>query len=106
MKTSNNNSALENENDQKIMKEFEIMKMLDHPNVLKAIDIIYDDKNHPSILFEECSTNLHQAIQNKIFSKVQIVSSIYQIADGMKYIHSRKINHLNLKPTNILISKD
>ena len=35
------------------MNEFEIMKMLDHPNVLKAVDIIYDDKKVPSILYEK-----------------------------------------------------
>ena len=26
------------------MNEFEVMKILDHPNVLKAVDIIYDDQ--------------------------------------------------------------
>mgnify|MGYP001063004474 CR=1 FL=1 len=57
-------------------------------------------------MLEECPNDLNQVIQNKIFSKVQLVSSIYQIAEGMKYIHSQKINHLNLKPTNILISED
>ena len=48
--------------------EFEITKMLDHPNILKAVDIIYDDKKSPSILFEECSMNLLDAIQNIFFS--------------------------------------
>ena len=48
------------------------MKILDHPNVLKAVDIIYDDKNHPSIIFDKISTNLNQAIQNKILFKSNI----------------------------------
>ncbi len=103
---NNNKFTLEVKNNQKIKNEFEIMKMLDHPNVLKAVDIIYDDKKVPSILYEKCSTDLKHAIQNKIFSKVQLVYSIFQIAEGMKYIHSRKIIHLNLNPTNILISED
>ena len=66
-KTNNNNSSLEDQNDQKTMNEFAIMKMLDHSNILKAVDIIYDDEKHPSILFEECSTNLNQVIQNYFF---------------------------------------
>ena len=88
------------------MNEFEIMKMLDHPNVLKAVDIIYNDTKVPSILYEKCPTDLNQAIQTKTFSKVQLVYSIFEIAEGMKYIHSHKIIHLNLKPRSILISED
>lgn len=41
-----------------------------------------------------------------MFSKVQLAYSIYQIADRMKYIHSQKVVHLNLKPTNIFILED
>ena len=80
--------------------------MLDHQNIIKLRDINYNDKKIPSILFEECPTNLSHAIQNKMLSNVQIVYSIFQITEGMKYIHSMNIIHLNLKPKNILISDD
>ena len=93
---SNQKNASSNDN-QKIMNEFEILKMLDHPNDFKKV---------PSILYEECPTDLNQVIRNKIFSKVQLVYSIFHIAEGMKYIHSCKIVHSYLKPTNILISDD
>lgn len=32
--------------------------------------------------------------------------AIYQIVEGMKFVHSKNIIHLNLKPTKILISED
>lgn len=41
-----------------------------------------------------------------MFSKAQQTFSIYQIAEGMKYIHSQRVVHQNLKPSNILISED
>ena len=41
-----------------------------------------------------------------MLTNVQIVCAIYQIVEGMKYIHFRKIIHRDLKPSNILISAD
>ena len=40
------------------------------------------------------------------FSNTETVKVIYQIAEGMKYIHSKKVIHRDLKPTNILLSSD
>ena len=41
-----------------------------------------------------------------MLTNVQIVCAIYQIVEGMKYIHFRKIIHRDLKPSNILIAAD
>lgn len=89
------------------MNEYEIMNMLDHPNILKTYGFfLSDEKLPPSILLEYCPMNLEKAVKEKILTKVQIVFYIYQIAEGMKYIHSQKVIHRDLKPSNILISKD
>lgn len=96
-----------NSNIQYLIDEFKIMTTLSHPNILKAYGIyINDEMNPPSILLEYCPMSLEQAIKKKQLSKVQIAFSVYQIAEGMKYIHSKNILHKNLKPSNILISED
>ena len=59
-----------------------------------------------AILVEYCPMNLNDAIKNKTFSKVQRVCSIYEIASGMKLLHLNRIIHRNIKPSNILISKN
>ena len=100
-----NNSNFKNL--QNFIQEYEIMNMLDHPNVLEAFGIFMSNKNiPPSILLEYCPTNLQKAIEDKSLTREEIVEIIYQIAEGMKYIHMKKIIHRDLKPTNILIASD
>ena len=92
---------------QGLIDKYKIMRMLTHQNIHKVYDIFIDyPKFGPSILFEYCPTNLEDSIKNKKLSKVQQVFNIYQIAEGMKYIHSCKIVHQNLNPSNILISEN
>ena len=92
---------------QKFFQEYELMHLLSHPNIVKTFGIFLSDETHPpSILLEFCPTNLDQKIKNEKLSKVDIVLIIYQIVEGMKYVHSQKVIHRDLKPTNILFGKD
>ena len=89
------------------IREYELMSMLDHPNILKAYGFFFsDNKIPPSILLEYIPCNLNDAIINKTLRKPQIVFVIYQIAEGLKYIHFRKIIHCDVKPSNILINSN
>lgn len=92
---------------QHFIGEYEIINMLHHPNIIKTFGIHMSSISiPPTILLEYCPTNLQTAIEDKKFSNEQIVESIYQIAEGMKYIHFKNIIHRDLKPTNILIASD
>ena len=101
-----NDENITPENIQRQMDEFKIMLMLKHPNILKTYGQFIDDqKQKLSILLEYCPIDLEKVVQNKMLSKVQQVYFIYQIAKGMKYVHSQNIIHHNLKPSNILLSE-
>lgn len=86
----------------RFLQEYEIINMLNHPNIVKAFGIFIDKKN-PSFLLEFYPMNLKKAIINRNLSNIQIVFIIYQIIEGMKYLHFTKIIHRDLKPSNILI---
>lgn len=49
---------------------------------------------------------LESMIQNNELTEKQKNKIAVEIVLGMKFIHSRNLVHSNLKPSNILISKD
>ena len=92
---------------QDFIKEYEIMSQPLHPNIVEVIGIFPGNKKYPpSIMLEYCPINLEKAIKESILSKEEIVKIIYQIIEGMKYIHMKTIIHGRLNPTNILITSD
>ena len=87
-----------------LVNEYETMNILNHPSILKVYGIFFgNEEEPPSILLDYCPTNLENEIIKKSLSKVQKVCFIYQIANGMKYIHLNQIIHRDLKPSDILI---
>ena len=92
---------------QQFLQEYELLCSLDHPNIVKTFGIFLSSQKHPpSILLEFCPLNLEEAIKMKKLNDIDLVLSIVQIVEGMKYVHFRKIIHRDLKPTNILIASD
>lgn len=49
---------------------------------------------------------MERCIKDKKLSKVNASFAIYQIAEGMKFIHFNRIIHCDIKPSNILVSSD
>ena len=96
-----------NNNLKQFIGEYEIINLLQHPNIVKAYGIFLSNSTHPpSILLEYLPTNLEKSIEDKKLTHIQIVIIIFQIVEGMKYVHFHKVIHRDLKPTNILIGND
>ena len=86
----------------RLMMEYEMLNMLNHPNIVKTFGFFYGNEKHPpSILLEYCPTNLKKNV--KKLTNTQRVLIIFQISDAMKKVHSMNIIHRDLKPENILL---
>ena len=115
-KTSKNYRAVKVLNKAKVKKyddpnnllaEIEILKKIDHPNIMKIYEFYQDSKNYYIIMELIKGKELFDYIgeeENK-FSEVEIASIMKQILGAVTYAHNNKIVHRDLKPENILVVK-
>ena len=96
---------------QKYLKnEIEIMKELNHPNIIRLYDLLKTN-THYYFIMEYCNggplSNLlsdYKLKYGRPFSQEIIQHFMRQIVEGLKYIHSFKIIHRDIKLDNILVN--
>ena len=101
---------IENSQYMKYLKnEINILKMLNHPNIVKYDDI-KKSKNHFYIIMEYCNGGelskilaKYQEKYDKPFSQEIVQYLMRQIIDAFKYMHERDIMHRDIKLENILL---
>lgn len=95
---------LQSGEEKKLDKEIEILKKLDHPNILKIYEFYFDSKNY-YIITEYCKGGELFDKINELgtFSEKLAASILKQILQGIAYCHSNGVVHRDLKPENILI---
>ena len=104
MKIINKSSTCSEADDKEIFNEINILRTLDHPNILKIFEF-YSNKESYSIVTELCSGGeLFQEIVDKgPFNENYSAFVMFQILSAINYCHNMKIIHRDLKPENILI---
>ena len=92
--------------------EIDILKTIDHPNIIKLIDV-QETLQHCFIVTEYCNGgNLsfclekYQQKHKKAFPEEIVQHIMRQIMDATCYLHERKILHRDLKSDNVLINYD
>ena len=92
------------------IREITILKNYHHPNIVKFIDTFVEKpkpnkKGNVSLIYEYAQHDLGSLIKEKIDFDLNCIKSImFQILNGVKYIHDNFILHRDIKPANILIT--
>jgi calcium-dependent protein kinase len=89
-----------------LLEEVEILRSLDHPNILKIFEYFEDYKNFYIVMEYSQHGDLFDELQKRGKFDEQTASKIMQqIFAGVNYFHNKLVVHRDLKLENILISK-
>ncbi|GME46839.1 hypothetical protein GTA08_BOTSDO11628 [Neofusicoccum parvum] len=87
-----------------ILKEVQIMRQLDHPNIVKLIDFS-ESRQYYYIILELCPGGelFHQIVRLTYFSEDLARHVIIQVAKALEYLHEEAgVVHRDIKPENLL----
>jgi len=87
--------------------EMELLKALDHPNIIKLFDC-YQDRRYYYLVEEYCSGgDLFDYIQKEKFFTEKKAGLIFnQLLSAVNHLHKKKIVHRDLKPENIVLIEE
>lgn len=86
-----------------LMIEVNVLKELDHPNIVRIFEVINDSK-FLNIVMEQCTGGeLYERIKKSShFSESLASQYMFDIVSAIKYCHEAKLVHRDLKPENVL----
>ena len=92
---------------ERMEKEAQVLKVINHPNVVKAYDSFEENGTYYIVLEYIEGESLKDRIKKEGKLKEKEARSIFEkILSGLKAIHTIGIAHRDVKPDNILITKE
>ncbi|KPA76926.1 putative protein kinase putativeserine/threonine protein kinase [Leptomonas pyrrhocoris] len=95
-----------------LQREIDVMKDLNHPNIVRLYEVINDPKANSLFLILQYVDNGAIAQLNSSgcitapFAPENLLPIATQVADGLVYLHEHRIVHRDIKPENILVNRD
>lgn len=90
----------------KFVKEARNLAKLKHPNIVKVIDI-FEENNTAYYIMEYCEGgSLADKVKREGYLSEPVATRyICQMASALAYLHERQMNHLDVKPANIMLNE-
>lgn len=88
------------------IREIALLKGLRHPNIVKLLDVIHTNRKLILVFEFVDRGDLKKFMEEQTLDFKMIKSFLYQILSAVDFCHQNSILHRDLKPQNLLISKD
>ena len=95
------------EDSKRISREIKILKLLNHPNIIKIYQIIEDSKNYYIIMeYAKGGELFDYIVKKKHLSEKESSIFFYQLINAIEFIHKKNISHRDIKPENLLLKSN
>ncbi|VDP76508.1 unnamed protein product [Echinostoma caproni] len=92
---------------QKLFREVHLMKLLDHPNIVKLFEIIENDRILYLVMeFASGGEVFDYLVTHGRMKEKEARSKFRQIVSAVQYCHQKRIIHRDLKAENLLLDSD
>ena len=90
---------------EKFVKEARNIAAFDHPNIVRVIGVFEENNTAYYVMEYHSAGSLGSLVDNRgALNEDDALYYIRQVASALKYVHSRKMMHLDIKPDNILVN--
>jgi len=89
------------------LREVKSLRKLSHPNIVKLREVIREN-NELQLVFEYMETNLYTLIKDRAkgLPEKKVRNVMYQLIQGLGYMHKHGYFHRDIKPENLLVTGD
>lgn len=92
---------------QRFQREGELLRQLDHPNIVKVLATFEQQGQHNIVMEYVPGGSLRDMLDNELqLSVVQVVDIGLELADALSRSHHLDIIHRDIKPENVLLAAD
>ncbi|MEE6503983.1 hypothetical protein FKM82_005034, partial [Ascaphus truei] len=93
---------------ERVYQEIAILKKLDHPNVVKLVEVL-DDPSEDHLYMGKAAILIWPVVEipaAKPLTEDQARFYFQDLIKGIEYLHYQKIIHRDIKPSNLLVGED